>query len=93
MQNSTLTAAHRVVIRGTDFAPVFDNDGVTVMHYSAPDIDAPDGSWSIAVDLEDGKVGIWPETEVSSRHLSPAQALELGRALVTVAERYMGGAL
>jgi hypothetical protein len=74
-----------------DFAPVYDNDGETIMHYTAPDIDAPDKSWTIGVDLEGGKLLIWPETPASAPQLSPAQALEMGRALIAVAARYLNG--
>jgi hypothetical protein len=74
-----------------DFAPVYDSDGTTILHHTAPDIDAPDRSWSIGIDLERGKVLIWPETPASAPQLSPAQALEMGRALIAVAARYLNG--
>lgn len=54
---------------------------------------AGDG-WDISTDWEPSAgVLIWPETKGRDPQLSPAQALEMGRALVAVAQRYMGGAL
>lgn len=49
--------------------------------------------WDISTDWEPSTgVLIWPETNGGDPQLSPAQALEMGRALVAVAQRYMGGA-
>ena len=69
------------------FTPEYDNDGTTVMHYEGPTVEG-DG-WNILTSWSpDSGFLLWPARIGGDEQFTPAQALQMGRALITTSEKY-----